>query len=72
MSSSKKGKEKVFEVESRRRPFTKSDSKKMTDDAMKVSAESTADNRRKRICKVSRFQISWSDVVEVSGAKSEE
>ena len=72
MSSSKKGKEKVFEVESRRRSFTRSDSKKMMDDAMKVSAESTADNRRNRTFKVSRFQIPLFDVVEVSGAESEE
>ena len=39
---------------------------------MKVSAESNADNRRNRTFKVSRFQIPLSDVVEVSGAESEE
>ena len=72
VSSSKKGKENFVEFEYIRIHFTSSDSKKMMFDAMKASAESTADNRRKRICKVSRFQISWSDVVEVSGAKSEE
>ena len=72
MSSSKKGKEKVFEVESRRRSFTRSDSKKMMDNAMKVTAESTVDNRRNKTFKVSIFQIPLSDVVEVSGAESKE
>ncbi|TMW98988.1 hypothetical protein EJD97_003221 [Solanum chilense] len=72
ISISKKGKEKVVEVEFKRRPFTSSESKKLMVDAMKANAASTTDNRKKRTLKVSRFQIPLSDVVEVSGAKSEE
>lgn len=41
-------------------------------DALKANAASTADNRKKRTFKVSRFQLPLSDVVEVSGAESEE
>lgn len=41
-------------------------------DALKANAASTADNRKKRTFKVSRFQLPLSDVVEVSGIESEE
>ena len=51
VSISKKGKEKVVVVESRRRPFTRSYSKKMLADSMKVSVESTAKIQRKRTFK---------------------
>ena len=69
---SKGGKEKVVEVESRRRPFIKSDSKKKLVDAMEASAESSGNHRRKRTFKVSRFQILLSNVLKVSSADSEE
>lgn len=72
ISISEKGKEKVVEVEFKRRPFTRSESKKLMVDAMKANATSTVDNRKKRTFKVSRFQIPLSDAVEVFGAKFEE
>ena len=67
---SDKGKEKVVEVESRRKPFTRYDNNKIMVDDMKASAESTANNRRNITFNVSRFQIPLSDLVEVSGAES--
>lgn len=67
-----KGKEKVVEEESKRRPFTRSDSRKLMGDAMKTNESSTADNRKKRTFKVSQFQMPFSDGVEVSGEESGE
>ena len=43
VSASIKGKEKVVGEVSKRRPITRSDSKRMMDDAMKASAKSTAE-----------------------------
>lgn len=69
---SKKGKEKMVESSSKRRPFTRSDSKKMMNDAMKASAKSTTKNWSARTFKVSNFKIPLSDVVDVSGGESDE
>ena len=46
-------KEKVFEEKSKRRPFTRSDSRKLMGDFMKANEASTANNRKK--IKVSYF-----------------
>lgn len=60
------GKEKFIESESIRKLYTRSDLKKMLADAMKAKAKSTARNQRKRTFRVSEFQMTSSDVVEVS------
>ena len=68
---SKNVKEKVVEGDSIRKPFTRSDAKKMLVDAMKDSAKSTARNKSARNFIMSKFQMLSSVVVEVSGGESD-
>ncbi|KAK4721732.1 hypothetical protein R3W88_011965 [Solanum pinnatisectum] len=63
---STKGKEKVTDERSKRRPFTRSDSKKMMGDAMRFSILTTAENRKKMKSSVEIFEIPATDVVDVS------
>jgi len=63
---SSKGKEKVTEETPKRRPFTRSDSKKLMGDAMKSSITTTAERRKKRKSGNVLFKIPDIYVVDVS------
>lgn len=69
--TSTKGKEKVIEEKSKRRPFARSYSRKLMVDAMKANAASIANNIKKRKFKVAKFQTPSTGVVDVSCEKSE-
>ncbi|KAH0738358.1 hypothetical protein KY290_037063 [Solanum tuberosum] len=62
---STKGKEKVSEEIPKRRPFTRSDSKKLMGDAMKSSITTTAERRKKRKSSNVLFKIPDTNVVDV-------
>ncbi|KAH0739679.1 hypothetical protein KY290_038384 [Solanum tuberosum] len=66
VSISTKGNEKVTEKTAKRRPFTRSDSKKLMGDAMKSSAITTAKRCKKRKLGNVLFEIPDTDVVDVS------
>ncbi|KAH0784278.1 hypothetical protein KY290_003876 [Solanum tuberosum] len=63
---STKGKEKVTEETPKRRPFTRSDSKKLMGDAMKSSATMIAERRKERKSGNVLFEIPDTDIVDVS------
>ncbi|TMW84417.1 hypothetical protein EJD97_025247, partial [Solanum chilense] len=65
-----KGKEKVVEKVPRRRPTTRSDTKKFMADPLKSSARSTAEIRSARTFKVSNFKMPESGVIEAEQTKS--
>ncbi|TMW99118.1 hypothetical protein EJD97_003031 [Solanum chilense] len=71
VSASKKGKEKVVGVVSKRRSTTRCDAKKIMDDALKGSAKSTAENKSARTFKVSNFKLPESYVIDVSTEETE-
>ncbi|KAH0636646.1 hypothetical protein KY289_036561 [Solanum tuberosum] len=62
---STKGKENVSEEIPKRRPFTRSDSKKLMGDAMKSSITTTAERRKKRKSSNVLFKIPDTNVVDV-------
>ncbi|KAH0664994.1 hypothetical protein KY285_026200 [Solanum tuberosum] len=61
-----KEKEKVTEETPKRRPFTRSDSKKLMGDAMKSSITTTIERRKKRKLGNVLVEIPDIDVVDVS------